>query len=527
MDRQEHQVSTGLMAAMAIASITPDKDVYLEGYEGRNAFSLCHCPNDFTSDLRARILLLDNGEERLVFLNLELVFSDSTEQYACVSKELLEQIAQVCNTDTDHILLSNTHTHHAPMQLGQAQEANVLNAVQKAWKRRVPAIIRMNQGQTQYGVSRSYDYTIDKTRPYDNVLTVLNIYEAETDRPIGMVFSVPIHNTLYGHGPDLRKNRHLLNCEFTGYACRTLEQKYRIQNPDFVAIHHNGFCGNAGPIYKERYYAESLAQLQEAGTCLADEIIGICNQPDVQLADGVIRSLRCNESLPVKEDDGFREFFGDFDRMPLKIHTAAWGDVAYIGVNYEPFSILGAYLRAYAPYRVLLPAANVDGWRGYIPTSQTYVANAVCSEAEVQDWKTPLAYDAAEEFVQYCKKALLMLAGVCEESTSADMCAVEKGLYTYMFPKAISPDKLVISFGQDLCTDCLHDFNVYLYDETHTLLKEIPIRDFSSSYLGVWLERRMIRYVRISIETWQVGSVRRIPEITGLRFEKNIQPSVQ
>ena len=525
MDRQEHQVSTGLMAAMATANILPDKDVYLEGYEGRNAFSLCHCPDDFTSDLYARILLLDNGADRLVFLNLELIFADSTEQYACISKELLNQIAQTCHTDTDHILLSNTHTHHAPMQLGQVQEANILKAVKEAWDRRVPAVIRVTEGQTQYGVSRSNDYTIDKTRPYDNVLTVLNICEADTELPIGLVFSVPIHNTLYGHGPDLRKNRHLLNCEFTGYACRALERKYRTQNPDFVAMHHNGFCGNAGPLYKERYYAESLAQLQEAGACLADEIIGICNRPDVQLSDGAIRSLRCNESLPVKDDDGFREFFGDFDRMPLKIHTAAWGDVAYLGVNYEPFAILGAYLRAYAPYRVLLLAANVDGWRGYIPIKQTYIANAVCEEAEVQDWKTPLAYNASDEFVQHCKETLLMMADVHEESAAADMCTVEEGRYTYMFPESIAPDKLVISFGHELRTDCLNDFNVCLYDEAHTLVKEIAIRDFSSSYLGVWLERQTIRYVCISIADWQVGSVRRIPEIMGLRFEKNVRPS--
>lgn len=520
MDKQTEKMATGLLAAMACADITPDKDVYLEGYEGQNEFSLCHCPDDFTSDLRARILLLDNGADRLVFLNLELIFADSTEQYACVSKNLLEQIAQTCHTDTEHILLSNTHTHHAPMQLGELQEANVLKAVQKAWERRVPARIRMSQGQTKYGVSRSCDYTIDKTRPYDDVLTVLNICEADTERPIGMVFTVPIHNTLYGHGPDLRKNRHLLNCEFTGHACRALERKYQVENPDFVALHHNGFCGNAGPLYKERYYAESLEELKKAGTCFAEEIIGISNRPGAQMMDGVICSLRRQENLPVKEDDGFREFFGDFDQMPLKIHTAAWGDIAYLGANFEPFSILGAYLRAHAPYRALLLAANVDGWRGYIPTSQTYLLNTVCTEAEVQDWKTPLAYHAADAFVKHCRNALLELAGVQEVSAVADMCTIEEGKYTYVFPEISAYDKLVLSFGQELRTDCINNFDIGLYDAANTLVKKIAVRDFSSSYLGIWLDREKIRYVRILTDVQQNSPMRRIPEIQGLRFEK-------
>lgn len=525
MDRQK-QMPTGLLAAMAIANITPDKDVYLEGYEGQNEFSLCHCPDDFSSDLCARVLLLDNGTDSLVFLNLEHVFSDSTQQYACISKELLEQIAQVCHTDTDHILLSNTHTHHAPMQLGELQEANVLEAVKQAWQRRVPATVRMTVGQTKYGVSRSNDYTIDKTRPYDNVLTVLNICEADTDRPIGMVFTVPIHNTLYGHGPDLRKNRHLLCCEFTGYACRAIESKFAAQNPDFVAMHHNGFCGNAGPLYEERYYAKTLDDLQNAGACLAEEILEISNKQGVCLPDGAISSLRLFEYLPVKEDDGFREFFGDFDQMPLRIHTAAWGDIAYLGVNYEPFSILGAYLRAYAPFRTLLLAANVDGWRGYIPTSQTYVANAVCAEAEVQDWKTPLSYRAADVFVKQCKEALLELAGVCEVSIAADLCAVEEGRYTYVFPEDAVLDKIVISFGQELRTDCINNFNISLYDEAHNLVKEISVREFSSSYLGMWLERETVRYVCISTDLQQIGYIRRIPEITGLRFVIKPQPAM-
>ena len=143
----------------------------------------------------------------------------------------------------------------------------------------------------------------------------------------------------------------------------------------------------------------------------------------------------------------------------------------------------------------------------------------------MQDWKTPLAYNAADMFVTHCKEALLKLAGVQEKSTAADMCEIDEGNYTYVFPENTALDKLVISFGQESQADCINDFDICLYDDTHRQVKEFAIRDFSSSYLGVWLERQTIRYVRISVDAWQAGAIRRIPEITGLQFEKKIRPT--
>ena len=60
--------------AMASADITPNRDVYLDGYEAHDASSLAKYPDNFTTDLNARILIVDNGTDRLVFLNLERIF---------------------------------------------------------------------------------------------------------------------------------------------------------------------------------------------------------------------------------------------------------------------------------------------------------------------------------------------------------------------------------------------------------------------------------------------------------------------
>ena len=51
---------------MATAHITPTDAVYLEGYEGKDQWALS-TPDLFTSDLLARILLVQNGEDCLAF----------------------------------------------------------------------------------------------------------------------------------------------------------------------------------------------------------------------------------------------------------------------------------------------------------------------------------------------------------------------------------------------------------------------------------------------------------------------------
>ena len=113
-----------LRAAMAAADITPEEDVYLEGYEPHSDVSLARYPQDFTSDLKARILILDNGVDRFVMVNLELLFAD-VEQYGTLSENFSDKVAGICETVPENVMLSNTHTHHAPRKLGSAQENRI------------------------------------------------------------------------------------------------------------------------------------------------------------------------------------------------------------------------------------------------------------------------------------------------------------------------------------------------------------------------------------------------------------------
>lgn len=511
-----------LRAAMAAADITPSCDVYLEGYEEHGPLSLARCPQDFTSDLKARVLILDNGQDRLVMINLELLFADVKHQYGTLSEDFSDKVAAICGTAPDNVLLSNTHTHHAPRKLGADQEERILQAVQQAYDQLTPAVLRVGYVHTAYGVSRSRDYGIDVTRAYDDVLTVLRVDTAD-GTPIGLAFNVPIHNTLYGHGPDLKKNRHLLNCEFTGYACRYLEAYF---GGNFVAMHINGFYGNSGPIFRNEYYAPTLEDLKQAGADFGAEILTGWQKAEKTLKTGVVAWAFQKGSLETRQDNrAFAPCFGDFDKEPVLIHAGAFGELATVAVNYEPFSMIGARLKAEAPFKTLLPAAGM-GWRGYIPTKETWQANTLQKEVECQPIKTPLTESAEEVFYEMLLQTVCDLQGVVPDRVVAECSGVIRNSetvdYCFRFWEPLQADKLVVSFGQFSRTDCASVFTLTAGNADWEQSWEIE--GFSSGYLGVFPDNKSVEWIRVSVKErflYGTNGIDRLsPELWAINYDR-------
>lgn len=506
-----------LRAAMVSADITPERDEFLEGYEPHGELSLARYPQDHTSDLKARVLLLDNGTDRLLLVNMELLFADD-HQYATVSADFTAEAARLCGAKPSQVLFSNTHTHHAPRRLTEQAQQRLLQAVEKAAAQLEPAVLRVSRGHTAYGVSRSRDYGIDVTRAYDDELTVLRV-DSMDGKPLGLAFNVPIHNTLYGHGPDLKKNRHLLNCEFTGYACRYLEKNL---GQDFVAMHINGFYGNSGPLYKGEYYAESLQELQKAGTMLGKEVEDLWSSACEGLTAGPVNAAFLEDSLTTRQDSrAFSSCFGDFEKEPVRIHAGAFGELATVAVNYEPFSMLGARLKAEAPFRVVLPAAGM-GWRGYIPTKQTWLAHKMQKEVECEPIKSPLTIDAEEAFYEMLLGTVCDLKQVTVHRTPAvrQACRMEgeEAVYNFSFDSPVQADKLVLDFGQSLRTDCASDFTLIAGNAM------VTTENFSSGYWGIFLDAGLLTQVQLRVRSrYLYGKLeidRLSPTLTAIRYDR-------
>lgn len=256
----EQQSSDVVKVAMATADITPDKAVYLQGYQGQSDISLA-TPERHTSDLKARILIIDNGKDRLVFLNLEMISSSAEYGDHNISVNAVDTIAEICQTSRSNVLLSNTHNHQANMWLSQREENHIIQAVREAYGRLAPAKVGTTTVNTQFGVSRSGDYTADTNAPYDSLMNVIRFDNAETGEPIGLIYSVPMHNTMLGNGHEENINK--LSCEFTGYASRAIEEQMTAQNANFTAMHVNGFYGNAGPYANGTYHTQSVSELKK------------------------------------------------------------------------------------------------------------------------------------------------------------------------------------------------------------------------------------------------------------------------
>lgn len=506
-----------LQAAMAIADISPETDVFLEGYEEHCELSHCRCPQDFSSELLARVLILRSGQGKFVIVNLELLFSDLQFQNGTLSAEFPNKAAKLIGTKPEYIQLNNTHTHHAPMQLAPVQEERILEAIKEADSRLTPCEMHISVGHTTYGVSRGCDYGIDYERAYDDTLTTLSFFEKGTGKPIGMLFSVPIHNTLYGHGPGLKVNRHLMCCEFTGYACRSMEA--RSSNLNYVCMHCNGFYGGSGPVYKNRFYAESLDELKLAGREFADEIETIASHGEPFSFDGTISAKQLFSDLPTKQDEPEAiEEFGGFDPMPLIITAGRIGEIAAVGVNYEPFSILGARLRAEAPFRLVLPGGNVMGWRGYIPTKETFMRHKKHLEVECQSFKTPLRAEAEEDFYQKLLDTVCALKNVRAVKREFDALGVRNenkcAVYSFALPSPQRCEKLVVDFGQLSRTLTADDFTLIVKNSGGEVVYTQRVTGYSCSYIGLFAELSDAASAEIRVDSrylYQKFELDRIP----------------
>lgn len=514
--------------AMAVADITPDYDVYLDGYENHDEWSLAKYPDNFTTDLNARILIVDNGTDRLVFLNFEMVFAGAEFTGNNLSVETLEAIAEVCQTKKENVLFSNTHNHQANMKLGEQEEGNLLQAVKEAYARLAVAKIGTTAVNTEFGMSRGGNYTVNEQEPYDSLMSVIRFDNAQTGEPIGLIYSVPMHGTMFGNGPDLRVRHNLLNCEFTGYTSRAIEESMAADNPFFTAMHMNGFFGNATPYANGKYYADSLEEMQSNGQAFAEEILAGYHKIETKLMSGSIETELVLDELTFDTNDQLvRWEYGRDGVIPMRVKVGAFGDIGYVGVNFEPFSIIGARLKAESPYRTLLLAGAVNGGNGYIPTKEVFAKEAMgIYQGECLPNKTPFNADTEEIFYNKVLGAVCDLADVTPERFYMESDGVKamgtSAVYMYTLNEPTSLDKLVISFGQNLRTDCAQDFDLMVFNADGKMVFSKTYEGNTVNYLGEFLDGAEVATVTVAVRSrygsGKNGILELDPQLYGIRF---------
>jgi len=520
-----------MLAAIGKVDITPKTDVYLEGYQA----TLAKYPDDFNSDLMARILVVDDGTTRAVHLNTEMVYCGFGFN---LEESFRDELAEACKTTPEQIILSNTHNHQAMPALDADQQASIIGLAKKLCDNLVPVAIGGGFIETAFGTSRSNNYNMDPDGPYDARMTVLRFDNAETKEPMGLIFSVPIHNTAFGNGGDNKKHWNQFTCEFTGYASRYIEENLKAENPEFAAMHINGFYGNSGPLINGSFYVNTIKELENAGYEFGKEILSCYKTITSEAENGKVYSnFTDSDLLPTNPlDRRFVKMFahvnafpcppalGLFEEFPVKILTSVFGDCIFVGLNYEAFSITGAHLKAESPFKYVLPAANVNGWWGYVPTKEVFRNGRF--EKECQPWKTGFTESTEELLYSYLIKAVCREKGVIMDRLPGTLTSTGKDgaatVYYFDFGEEITPDKIVVSFEQKARYDCASDFILSLMDDDGNIVHNVEITNNSVNYLGFFLENVKFSKAKVIVKTaYRGGAIDGLPvHVHGIQFTK-------
>ena len=490
--------------AMGSVDITPAANVALDGYNGFAAY-----PDDYETDLQARILLIDNGEDTLVFINFEVLFT----YMSMTSPDFKKRIADICGTDESNVFLTCNHSHHAPVaSLSFTDELKIRAAVEEAYGRLRPAVMGVDMAPSPYTVSRGTTLFVDLEMTTDNLMTVVRFDDAETGQPIGMVWNLPFHGTMANGAGAVTGNvsirRDKLHCELSGLACRYMEDRMRETNEHFVSMFIVGFTGNTGPYVPEpggewRCFAASFEDQVYAGECLGGDVLAFYDAIKAEDTAGDIMKAVNIATLPRSEEPQKASVWS----TNLLISLYGFGDVLCIGINYEVFSVIGARLRAEVPYRYTMPAGGVGGSGGYLPTKEAFSlpmyyensAQATCFDSNVEE----AFYEKVMELVcSIAGVAPARIEGIAAPVSTEGIAAV----YTFDYGQLVTPDKVVISFGQKSRNDCGSDFELTLYDDAGKVVYTQTFEGYSSSYIGITLDDVTFASSTLTVtRKWQSG----------------------
>ncbi|MBM4429437.1 MAG: hypothetical protein FJ026_03695 [Chloroflexi bacterium] len=256
-------MTTGLRAGVARANITPPVGCYLAGYGGPYTNTSTGIHDDqiaypsprtkpstgINDDLFAKVLVLDDGVNRVALVTLDLVGLDA---------DTVAQIRALVQVGTgipgSHVLVGASHTHAGPATriepVAGSIDADYLSQLTKkiagaatlAARSLAPATLRLGWGEAAIGIHRRV-VTPDgafmrpnPAGPVDRRVGVLRVDTAEV-HPLAIL----VHYTC--HPNVLRHDNLLISADYVGVTLDLLEQVYL----GSTALFLQGCCGNIRP----------------------------------------------------------------------------------------------------------------------------------------------------------------------------------------------------------------------------------------------------------------------------------------
>ena len=253
--------------------------------------------------LFAKALFLDNGQSRLLLLTTDLICVPTGLAAAAVEELAQDGLA------ADQVCICASHTHSGPevMEFFVQTEAvqrytgflgkALVQVGQEARKNPLPTRLRIGTGQVDFLVNRR---TKGDPNIVDPRVFALLAEEAETQRPLAVLFGVGVHPVTLGH------DNFLISADYPGVAQKQIESQLGVQN----ALFFNMTEGNVIPTTRQPYnsldtrgYVGGTFQDAEAiGLRLANEVLGILHAAPLTHHNGLFARRSTPKVKPNRYD---------------------------------------------------------------------------------------------------------------------------------------------------------------------------------------------------------------------------------
>ena len=382
------QANAGEMkAGVAKVDITPPLGTHMWGY-----FDRLKGAEGTIDPLYARVLVLEAGEKRLAYVDLDL-----GRTFGPASLESLRKAAKQ-TSDIDYIIVQAIHTHAGPVILDDypsgppawetADLGKIEQAIQQAQQHAVPVRLGVGYGEAFIGYNRRRiepDGSVAMfwsnparipTWPVDPTLTVLRIDQMD-GQPLAILVNYATHPVTFG--PDNLR----YSADFPGAMCKYVEKAF---DGKPLAFFVQGAPGDIN-VYDTTTPIEEDANGRRdwAGDTLGKAAVATANQiqttadsnPSIDFAeDWLPVKLRWDprkfkeELLREVSPEAFKIFAPPIqETLELPVTTALIDKkIAILGVPGEPFVEFQLSARARCPVSSCFFLGYTNGFYGYFPT---------------------------------------------------------------------------------------------------------------------------------------------------------------
>lgn len=285
-----------LRAGAAQTDITPLTPMFLVGYPHVERTSVgIHDP------LVAAALCLENDGVKLILLALDLLFIDAE-----TAAQWRAEIAHHCATRPEHVMISCTHTHSAPVTLTMlawrhdpivpAPDPDYMQLVRQQV---LAAACLANQrlsaaecGWTTAQMDALPANRIDPSGPTDREIGLLAVRRRENSQYLAISLTYAMHPTV------LHEDSRLVSADFPHYVRLALREQF---GADAVVLYHTGTSGNQSP--RHLVNGQTFEQAELLGRIIGNKAVeALSHRSGISFnADPPLASQFAQVELPLRD----------------------------------------------------------------------------------------------------------------------------------------------------------------------------------------------------------------------------------